>query len=167
MRKADYRIKSDVHRIHSDPFADICRNGNPCAFTRSRKMPNDDLAFSMINRKGLTLSMELRGYMKISHPGEKISKPGYLKQRMKLNPYAFVDLYKYHNRNFYQDPDTELYTYNGFLVLAVDGSNVNIPKVNDIVQLLRYTVLTFSSNLFTLATSSAPEQSICFRNNIK
>ena len=56
-------------------------------------MPLEDLAFSMINRKGLTLKLELRGYMNISHPGIQISKPGYLKQRMKLNPAAFVDLY--------------------------------------------------------------------------
>ena len=89
-------------------------------------MPLDDLALSMINRKGLTLKLELRGYMNISRPGTQISKPGYLKQRMKLNPEAFVDLYQYHNRNFYSDPDTELYTVNGFLVLAVDGSDINI-----------------------------------------
>lgn len=94
-------------------------------------MTYDDLAFSMINRKGLTLSMELRGFMKIAHPGEKISKPGYLKQRMKLNPYAFVDLYQFHNKNFYQDPETELYTYSGYLVLAVDGSSVNIPTTSE------------------------------------
>ncbi|MFR7391605.1 MAG: hypothetical protein ACLUTF_02290 [Anaerostipes hadrus] len=43
----------------------------------------------MINRKGLTLALELRNYMKIAHPGTSISKPGYLKQRMKLNPDAF------------------------------------------------------------------------------
>ena len=90
-------------------------------------MPIDDLTFSMINRKGLTLKLELSGYMNISHPGLKISKPGYLKQRMKLNPMAFVDLYQFHNRNFYSDPETELYTMNGFLVLAVDGSNINVP----------------------------------------
>lgn len=35
---------------------------------------------------GLTLALELRNYMKIAHPGVSISKPGYLKQRMKLNP---------------------------------------------------------------------------------
>ena len=134
MRKSDCRIKGDVNRIHSDMFADICRNGNPCAFTRTRKMPYDDLAFSMINRKGLTLTMELRGFMKISHPGENISKPGYLKQRMKLNPYAFVDLYQFHNKNFYQDPEAELYTLNGFLVLAVDGSNVNVPTTPETIE---------------------------------
>ena len=80
--------------------------------------------YSMINRKGLTLKLELRGYMNISHPGTEISKPGYLKQRMKLNPEAFVDLYQYHNRNFYSDKDAELYTLNGYLVLAADGSDM-------------------------------------------
>ena len=127
MRKSCSRIKCDIDRIHSDSFVEFCRNGNPNVFVRNRKMPLDDLAFSMINRKGLTLKLELRGYMNISHPGSQISKPGYLKQRMKLNPEAFVDLYQFHNRNFYSDPDTELYTVNGFLVLAADGSNVNLP----------------------------------------
>ena len=127
MRKSGIRIQSDVGRIRSDSFVEFCRNGNPRAFIRKRKMPIDDLTFSMINRKGLTLKLELRGYMNISHPGLKISKPGYLKQRMKLNPKAFEDLYQFHNKNFYSDPETELYTLNGFLVLAVDGSNINVP----------------------------------------
>lgn len=86
MRKSGARIKSDIARIHSGLFADLCRNGRQNVFVRNRKMPLDDLAFSMINRKGLTLKLELRGYMDISHPGVRISKPGYLKQRMKLNP---------------------------------------------------------------------------------
>ena len=134
MRKSGTRIKSDIDRIHSRVFADLCRNGKPNVFVRSRKMPLDDLAFSMINRKGLTLKLELRGYMNISHPGVQISKPGYLKQRMKLNPEAFVDLYQFHNRNFYSDPDAELYTYNGFLVLAVDGSDINIPTTPETLE---------------------------------
>ena len=134
MRKSGTRIKSDIDRIHSHVFADLCRNGKPNVFVRNRKMPLDDLAFSMINRKGLTLKLELRGYMNISHPGVQISKPGYLKQRMKLNPEAFVDLYQFHNRNFYSDPDAELYTYNGFLVLAVDGSDINIPTTPETLE---------------------------------
>ena len=98
-------------------------------------MPLEDLTYSMINRKGLTLKLELRGYMNISHPGTQISKPGYLKQRMKLNPEAFVDLYQFHNRNYYSDPETELYTLNGFLVLAVDGSDINIPTTPETLTL--------------------------------
>ena len=135
MRNSGSRIKYDVDRIHSDPFISLCRNGNPNVFIRNRKMPPEDLAFSMINRKGLTLKLELRGYMNISHPGTQISKPGYLKQRMKLNPEAFVDLYQFHNRNFYSDPEAELYTVNGFLVLAADGSNINIPTTPETLEL--------------------------------
>ena len=37
------------------------------------------------------LALKLRNYMKIAHPGTFISKPGYLKQRMKLNPDAFLE----------------------------------------------------------------------------
>ena len=133
MRKPGSRIFFDIDRIRSDRFAAICRNGKPNVFVRNRKMPLDDLTFSMINRKGISLKLELRGYMNISHPGTQISNPGYLKQRMKLNPEAFVDLYQFHNRNFYSDPDAELYTMNGFLVLAADGSDVNIPTTPETI----------------------------------
>ena len=44
-----------------------------------------------------------------------------LHDQQKLNPEAFVDLYQFHNKNFDSDPDAELYTVNGFLVLAADG----------------------------------------------
>ena len=135
MRNSGFRIKYDVDRIRSEQFIGLCRNGNPNVFVRNRKMPPEDLAFSMINRKGLTLKLELRGYMNISHPGIQISKPGYLKQRMKLNPAAFVDLYQFHNRNFYSDPEAELYTVNGFLVLAADGSDINIPTTPETLAL--------------------------------
>ena len=97
-------------------------------------MPIEDLVYSMINRKGLTLKLELRNYMKITHPGVEISKPGYLKQRMKLNPEAFKVLYQSHNKNFYQDAEVEPYTYKGYLVLAADGSDINIPTTAETVE---------------------------------
>lgn len=67
-------------------------------------MPLKDLLFTVINRRGITLSLELRNFMKTAHPGMEISKPGYLKQRMKLNLLAFYELYRHHNRNFYAEP---------------------------------------------------------------
>ena len=76
----------DIEKMTSDEFKAFCRSGNKNYFTRIRKMPLQDLLFTMINRKGLTLALELRNYMKLAHPGVSISKPGYLKQRMKLNP---------------------------------------------------------------------------------
>lgn len=95
-------------------------------------MPLTDLLFTMLNRRGITLSLELRNYMKIAHPGMDISKPGYLKQRMKLNPLAFYELYRYHNRNFYAEPGFS--TFQGYIVLAADGSGINIPTTRETLE---------------------------------
>ena len=109
MKHSQKRTFMDIEKMSSDEFKAFCRLGNKNHFTRIRKMPLQDLLFTMINRKGLTLALELRNYMKLAHPGVSISKPGYLKQRMKLNPDAFLELYKYHNRNFYADSTFSTY----------------------------------------------------------
>ncbi len=134
MRKSDILFSTDQATMKSDAFIEFCRSGNPNVFVRKRKMPLDDLLLSMINRKGLTLKLELRNYMKITHPGIKISKPAYLKQRMKLNPEAFKYLYQSHNANFYHDDEITPYTYKGFLVLAADGSDINIPTTPETLE---------------------------------
>ena len=133
MKHSQKRTFMDIEKMNSNEFKAFCRSGNQNHFTRTRKMPLQDLLFTMINRKGLTLALELRNYMKIAHPGTFISKPGYLKQRMKLNPDAFLELYKYHNRNFYAD--SSFSTYKGHLILAADGSDINIPTTAETLEL--------------------------------
>ena len=133
MKYSQKRTLWDMGKISSDEFKDFCRSGKDNYFTRNRKMPLHDLLFTMINRKGLSLALELRNYMKIAHPGVSISKPGYLKQRMKLNPDAFLELYKYHNRNFYSEPGFS--TFHGYVVLAADGSDINIPTTKDTLRI--------------------------------
>ena len=133
MKHSQKRTFMDIEKMSSDEFKAFCRSGNKNHFTRIRKMPLQDLLFTMINRKGLTLALELRNYMKLAHPGVSISKPGYLKQRMKLNPDAFLELYKYHNRNFYAD--SIFSTYKDHLILAADGSDINIPTTAETLKL--------------------------------
>lgn len=36
-------------------------------------MPLADLLFTMLNRRGITLNLELRNYMKIAHPGMDVN----------------------------------------------------------------------------------------------
>ena len=132
MKNSQKHTCCDISLIHQDEFHDFCRNGNPASFIRNRKMPLTDLMFTMINRRGITLSLELRNYMKTAHPGMEISKPGYLKQRMKLNPLAFYELYRHHNRNFYADPGFSV--FHGYLVLAADGSGINIPTTRETLE---------------------------------
>ena len=92
MKHSQKRIFMDIEKMTSDEFKAFCRSGNKNYFTRIRKMPLQDLLFTMINRKGLTLALELRNYMKLAHPGVSISKPGYLKQRMKPVSYTHLTL---------------------------------------------------------------------------
>ena len=129
MNNSQKRACCDISLIHQVEFQDFCRNGNPSSFIRNRKMPLTDLLFTMLNRKGITLRLELRNYMNTAHPGMELSKTGYLKQRMKLNPLAFYELYRHHNRNFYAEPGFS--TFQGYLVLAADGSGINIPTTGE------------------------------------
>lgn len=137
MKHSQKRTFMDIEKMISNEFKAFCQLGNKNHFTRIRKMPLQDLLFTMINRKGLTLALELRNYMKIAHPGVSISKSGYLKQRMKLNPDAFVELYQYHNRNFYAD--SSFLTYKDHLILAADGSDINIPTTAETLKLYKNT----------------------------
>ena len=135
MRKSQSRLKNDLSHARLPTYMDLCRDGKPNVFVRNRKLSVEDLIFSMINRKGLTLYMELRSYMEIAHPEITVSKVAYLKQRMKLNPKAIENLYQVHNKSFYQDPEEMPSSYNGYLVLAADGSDVNVPTSPETVEL--------------------------------
>lgn len=74
--------------------------------------------------------MELRYFSKILALKETISKAGYLKQRLKLNPFAFLALAKHHAKSFYQDPEM-VKKKNNYLILAADGSAINIPTTDE------------------------------------
>ena len=135
MRKSQNRLRNDFDHARLPNYVELCRDGKPNVFVRNRKISVEDLIYSMINRKGLTLYMELRSYMEIAHPEISVSKVAYLKQRMKLNPAAIAELYQVHNRSFYQDPEETPSLYNGYLVLAADGSDINIPTTSETIEL--------------------------------
>lgn len=132
MRKSGIRLNKDLFFINSSMFLPICRFFNINHFTRNRKLPLNHLILSIINRKGLTLSMEIRRFFRLLKPNNKdsISKAGYLKQRLKLNPAAFVALNDYHIKNFYED-EIDLIKFKNHFVFAVDGSTINLPNTQE------------------------------------
>jgi hypothetical protein len=107
-------------------FVNLCRALKETHFTRIRKMSLDNLMLSVLFRKGRTLHMELRSLKNLLALKDTISKVGYLKQRLKLNPVAFLDLARHHAENFYKDTKI-VRKINGYLILAIDGSVLNIP----------------------------------------
>ncbi|MEW5785068.1 MAG: IS4 family transposase [Bacillota bacterium] len=115
-------------------FIAMCRALKGSHFMRKRKMPLDKLILTVLFRKGRTLIMELRSFKKILFLKDKISKTGYLKQRMKLNPEAFLELARFHASNFYKDTEM-VKKRNGYLILAADGSAINVPTTEENVKL--------------------------------
>lgn len=125
MRFVDRRIESLRNYTRLESFIALCRGSNKRSFTRRRKMPVNRLLLSLLCRKGVTLAMEIRKWTKIFGNESTISKVGYLKQRMKLNPHAITDLCDFYNRDIYTEE--ELNTRKGYLLLAADGSGINVP----------------------------------------
>jgi hypothetical protein len=89
------------------------------------------LVLSIIARKGTTLATELRRQQQLTPQDGPISKPGYLKQRQKLNPEAIMTLIDYHNTDLYKNNKPDLKTYKNHLILADDGTNINLPTTKE------------------------------------
>jgi hypothetical protein len=89
-------------------------------------MPLADILRCMLFKKGLTTTMELRQYFPAAEKMEqRVSKQDYLKQRRKLNPEVFRELNRIYLRKFYGGK--EVRRWQGMVVLAVDGSRVELP----------------------------------------
>ena len=118
MRFSTGRICGDIDFTAGYAFIAMCRRLKDSHFSRKRKMPLPTLLLTIFHRMGTTLAMELRRFAKLSNIQEPISKPGYLKQRLKLAPEAIMALCDFHNTGLYRDEDMR--TLNDFLILASD-----------------------------------------------
>lgn len=126
MRNSTTRLTHLLKLMASGSFQNKCRFLKTSHFTRKRKMPLHKLILTTLFRKGRSLKIELKEFSAKLGKVE-ISKVGYLKQRLKLNPVSFLELARFYANQFYKDR-MQLKTYKGHLVLACDGSDLNIPS---------------------------------------
>lgn len=133
MNGSQIRINEDIVLIQQDVFRDIARGDNSNNFRRERKMGLKDLVFSLMTRKGISSNMDIRNYYKSKNIDESISNPGFHKQRMKLNPEAFILLNNHHVKSFYE-METDLKKYKNHYVLAIDGSKVVLPTTEETLE---------------------------------
>jgi len=134
VKHSNLRVTMDINHSNTICFIKHCKAIKDSHFTRNRKLPLHRLLLSILSRKGRTLTMEIRSFIKSIKSKISISKPGYLKQRQKLNPEVFLELSDFHVRNFYKDT-TMVQRLKGYLILAVDGSSVNVPNTVQNVEL--------------------------------
>jgi len=134
VKHSNLRVTMDINHSNTICFIKHCKAIKDSHFTRNRKLPLHQLLLSILSRKGRTLTMEIRSFIKSIKSKISISKPGYLKQRQKLNPEVFLELSDFHLRNFYKDT-TMVQRLKGYLILAVDSSSVNLPNTLQNVEL--------------------------------
>ena len=126
--EAYLRIEQVFKEIYSGQIKLAAQQaGDSKSWTRQRKMPLHDILLCTMAKKGLTTVMELRHYFnEIGKAGQMVSKQDYLRQRQKLNPEVFKQLNENYLRRFYSGQEAKV--WRGYVVLAIDGSKVEIPN---------------------------------------
>lgn len=121
------RFQKFSDRLMDPELANHARKKDSNTFTRNRKMPLKDMVLCCLSKKGLTTSFELRNYFKQKEAWPmQLSVQGYLQQRKRLNPEVFSYLNLEYLKDFYSSDEVEL--WNGYLLLAVDGSKAEVPN---------------------------------------
>ena len=99
----------------------------PQDFTRERKMGFSKVLKYNINKKGLPSAMEINKYFE-EHDVESMSTQAMLDQRKKLNPEVFKILNTEYLKGFYTEHESSVKTYKGYVLKAVDGSDIEVPN---------------------------------------
>ena len=89
-------------------------------------MPKDIILYEL-NKRGLSSKMEILNFNDINNVNE-ISAVGFFKQREKLNPDVFIYLIQKSNKNFYTNFKDEVKTFKGYVLLAIDDSDFEVPN---------------------------------------
>lgn len=134
----DYRTGIiDVYReeIQSKEFIEICRDGKASSFTRNRVFTLERLIV-LIMLLSTSYQREINRFCKLLIKGDyniRQATAGALTQaRAKLNSKAFKRLNTLAVENYYQGAD--YYKWEGFRLLAVDGSVLNLPFSQSIIE---------------------------------
>lgn len=102
-------------------------------FTRKRKMDFERLIHYILNKKGLCTNMEINNFFNKIDEDTDMSAQALLDQRLKLNPEVFVDLNNEYLQGFYEEyKDTDVKTYKGYILKAIDGSDFELPNTNKV-----------------------------------
>lgn len=99
-------------------------------FTRKRKMPFSDALYFFLDMEKTSLQSRLDKYQKV-RKGEKMSEQAFSSARNKFNHYPFETMHRELVVKEYTT-STDIPTWNGYHLLAVDGSYLQLPKNDEL-----------------------------------
>jgi hypothetical protein len=100
----------------------------PKDFTRERKMGFKNLLCYCLNKKGICTNMETNNFFEKIKEEKSISSQALFDQRLKLNPEVFTMLNDDYLSKFYSEYPDEVKLFNGYVLKAIDGSDMEIPN---------------------------------------
>ncbi|MFD1415530.1 IS4 family transposase [Oceanobacillus jeddahense] len=112
-------------------YLEDIREGHPKAFTRKRKTTPYTLMLQMFAQKGNTQFSELLNFYSSQGQPLDISTVGFYKARMNYNPNAIKLMMKDYLSMIYENDDASLVKLNGYLVTAIDGSDIILPSTTE------------------------------------
>lgn len=114
-------------RIHSEIFLEKYRIGN--AFTRTGKLSFPNLIYFILRSSHKSISINYSQLLDCfsSEVPPFVSKQALSKARQGISPEAFLELFRLSVERFYHR-SSDLRTWNGFHIYAVDGSTIQIPE---------------------------------------
>lgn len=124
------KIKKISQLIKSKEFLNSYRISSKY-FTRKRKISFVQLIYFILNKKGLTLNMEIDNFKEtIGDDIDNITESAICQQRQKINAEAFKELNREYIKDSYQNID-EVKKLKGYLVFAIDGSDIELPNIEE------------------------------------
>lgn len=116
--------------FYNESTRELCRIEGKNTFTRNRKITFTDILLMTYNKQAKTTAMEIRNYEKNMKGKDKVdyTNEAYLKQRRNLNPNVFKEANKLYLNNFYTEDKTNIIKNKKYLVMAIDGSKIEIPN---------------------------------------
>ena len=125
------KIKKISRMIQTEKFLNDYRI-SPKFFTRRRKISFVQLIYFILNKKGLSLSMEIDNFKEtIKNDMKHITESAICQQRQKIKAEAFKELNREYIKDSYEDIN-EVKKIKGYLVFAIDGSDIELPNIEGV-----------------------------------
>lgn len=112
-------------------YLEDIREGNPQAFTRKRKTTPLALMLQMFAQKGNSQFCELLNFYENQGKPLDISTVAFYKARMNYNPKAIRLMMTDYLSMVYEENDDQLVKLNGYIVTAIDGSDIILPSTEE------------------------------------
>ena len=112
---------------------ELLKNGRKSEkfFTRNRKIGFSDIIFLTLNKRGLSLKMEMSNFGDISGRIGNASESALCQQRQKIDPIAFKILNSHYIQNSYEN-EKDYEKFKGYILMAIDGTTIELPDVEEL-----------------------------------